>query len=148
MVSSVCVDCDARYESYSKDCIGPRINLERLAQSIRQLIIDTKVSSITSHLLLLLLCTIDLFLENSSSKCTKIPVHMCSFIISFDDVYSIISGLHRSMSNTCKRRRILLALPFSTLDSKVRKVIEVIPVHPVHRHVCSQHRFDAIHNIQ
>lgn len=38
------IDCDARYESYTKDCVGSRINVERLAQSIRQLIIDTKVT--------------------------------------------------------------------------------------------------------
>ncbi len=37
------VDCGWGYDAYSRDCLGPRINLERLAQSIRQLIIDTKV---------------------------------------------------------------------------------------------------------
>ncbi len=40
-------DCGWRYGTYNKDCIGSRINLERLAQSIRQLIIDTKVKIIS-----------------------------------------------------------------------------------------------------
>lgn len=35
-------DCTSRYEAYTKNCLGTRMNIERLAQSIRQLIIDTK----------------------------------------------------------------------------------------------------------
>jgi hypothetical protein len=37
------VDCRPRYNHYSRNCVGSKINLERLTQSIRQLIIDTKV---------------------------------------------------------------------------------------------------------
>lgn len=37
------IDCDLRSNSNAKDCLGSRINVERLAQSIRQLILDTKV---------------------------------------------------------------------------------------------------------
>ena len=36
-------DCAWRYQTYTRDCVGTQINLERLAKSIRQLIIDTKV---------------------------------------------------------------------------------------------------------
>jgi hypothetical protein len=39
-------DCAGRYNTYTRDCLGSRINLERLAQSIRQLIVDTKVEII------------------------------------------------------------------------------------------------------
>ncbi|CAF3673345.1 unnamed protein product [Adineta steineri] len=35
--------CAHQYDTYSKDCLGTRFNLERLARSIRQLVIDTKV---------------------------------------------------------------------------------------------------------
>lgn len=36
-------DCALRDDAYAKNCLNTRMNVERLAQSIRQLIIDTKV---------------------------------------------------------------------------------------------------------
>jgi len=38
-----CLDCGQRYHPYTRNCLGTQINLDRLAQSIRQLIIETKV---------------------------------------------------------------------------------------------------------
>jgi len=35
-------DCGHGYSTYQQNCLGPKLNLDRLAQSIRQLITDTK----------------------------------------------------------------------------------------------------------
>ncbi|CAF0922899.1 unnamed protein product [Adineta ricciae] len=37
------IDCGYRYNIYTRDCLSSRINVERLALSIRQLITDTKI---------------------------------------------------------------------------------------------------------
>ncbi|CAF3700839.1 unnamed protein product [Adineta steineri] len=35
-------DCGWKYDTHTKDCLGSQVNLNRLAQAIRQLILDTK----------------------------------------------------------------------------------------------------------
>ncbi len=66
-------DCGSRYETYNKNCIGSRINLDRLAQSIRELIKDTKVKIIST---IFERKKEVIFLENCLSKCSNNPLYM------------------------------------------------------------------------
>ncbi|CAF3656194.1 unnamed protein product [Rotaria sp. Silwood1] len=50
-------DCSVRYSTTTKDCLGSQINLEHLAQSLRQLIIDTKKIAYRNALAVPCVCT-------------------------------------------------------------------------------------------
>jgi hypothetical protein len=83
-------DCGWRYNTYTRDCLGSRINLERLAQSIRQLIIDSKVQII--FLIFEKININSFFLENCLSKCSNnalcMSITTTTTTINIESIYS------------------------------------------------------------
>ena len=131
-------DCGSRYETYTRDCLGSRINLERLAQSIRQL--NYRYKSKNDRWKGREREMNGFSIENCLSKFSNYTLHM-SITTTGYRVDSIGSGLQCGMDESGHSRRDLFSSS-SISDSKVKRVIEVRLEHLVHQPVHNQHRLE------